>query len=151
MPDSSYTVSSCELMAHFTRSYIMAQWICNGAQLQCSWGTMPSFLVVTREKRVNVASQPAANIQDFTPLKNIQPFGMCRTQSNPQVAAATAAAFGVLTPQPCIPVTNAPWVPGSATVLVSDQPALNNTSKLKCLWGGVISVTNPGQSSVNIP
>jgi hypothetical protein len=66
----------------------MAQVVCNSAQLLCSFGTVPGSLVVTPEKRVNVAGQPAANIQDFAPFKNIQPFGMCTTVSNPQVAAS---------------------------------------------------------------
>jgi hypothetical protein len=129
----------------------MAQFVCNGAQLQCSFGTMPSSLVVTPEKLVNAAGQPAANIQDFAQFKNIQPFGMCTTVSNPQVAAATSAALGVLTPQPCVPVISSPWAPGSATVLVKNQPALNNTSKCMCAWAGVISVVNPGQFTVAVP
>ena len=64
-------------------------------------------------------------------------------------AAATAAALGVLTPMPCIPVTTA-WVPGSATVLVGNMPALNSTSKCMCNWGGVIQVTYPGQVTTSI-
>ena len=39
---------------------------------------------------------PAANIMDHVPMVNIMPFGMCITPSNPAVAAATAAALGVL-------------------------------------------------------
>jgi hypothetical protein len=42
--------------------------------------------------------QPAANIQDFKPMVNVASFGMCTTPSNPQMAAATAAAFDVLAP-----------------------------------------------------
>ena len=71
--------------------------------------------------------------------------------ANPAVAAATAAAFGVLTPQPCIPVTISPWVPGAATVLLGNQPALDNTCTLNCMWGGVIQVAMPGQFTELIP
>jgi hypothetical protein len=57
----------------------------------------------------------------------------------------------VLTPMPCVPVTPAPWVPGSATVMLGKMPALNNNCKLMCTWGGVIQVTVPGQVTEMIP
>jgi hypothetical protein len=93
------------------------------------------------------SSQPAATILDHTPLVNIMPFGVCMTPSNPAVAAAS----GVLTPQPCIPVTVTSWAPGAATVLEAGLPVLNNTSTLTCLWGGVIQVTSPGQFTHQVP
>jgi hypothetical protein len=67
------------------------------------------------------------------------------------VAAATAAALGVLTPMPCVPMTVAPWAPGAPTVLVAGMPALNDSSKLVCIWGGMISFSNPGQTTEMIP
>ncbi len=88
---------------------------------------------------------------DHIPMTNILPFGMCNTPSNPQVAAATAAAGGVLTPVPCVPVTAAPWAPGSPTVRIGGQFSINSTCVLNCTWGGVISVTNPGQMTVLVP
>ena len=77
-------------------------------------------------------------------MKNIMPFGMCITLANSQVAAATSAAQGVLTPQPCIPNTVSPWVPGSPIVNIANKPAVNNTCTLNCMWTGVITVINPG-------
>ena len=50
---------------------------------------------------------------------------MCISPANPVVAAATTAALGVLTPQPCIPITIAPWLPGAVTVLTGNKPSLN--------------------------
>jgi len=97
------------------------------------------------------SSMPAANIMDHVPMVNIMPFGMCSCPSNPTVASATAAAMGVLTPMPCVPVTAAPWTPGSPTVLLGGMPALNDSSKLMCTWGGVISVVMPGQVTEQIP
>lgn len=84
-------------------------------------------------------------------MVNVLPFGMCQSLANPTVAAATAAALGVLTPMPCIPVTTAPWTPGSPTVLIDGMPALNNTSKLMCVWGGVIQIIDAGQVTIQVP
>lgn len=125
--------------------------VCNGAMLQCSFGAAPSSMVVLPANLVFACNQPAANIMDYKPMVNIMPFGVCSSLANPQVAAATAAAMGVLTPQPCIPNTVAPWVPGAPTVLIANMPALNDSSKLMCMWAGVIQVINPGQFTVQIP
>ncbi|TBL80789.1 DUF4280 domain-containing protein [Paenibacillus thalictri] len=128
----------------------MGQMVCMGATLQCSFGAAPSTLVVLPANRVTTAT-PIANIMDNKPLVNILPFGMCSSMANPTVASATAAALGVLTPMPCIPVTAAPWVPGAPTVLVGNMPALNNSSKCLCNWGGTIQIVNPGQMTIQIP
>jgi hypothetical protein len=130
---------------------MMAQNLVNGAQLRCSFGTAPSSLTVLPAARVMMEQQPAANIQDNVPMVNILPFGLCTTVSNPQVAAATAAALGTLTPQPCLPATTAPWVPGSPTVLAGGKPAVQNSCQLLCQWGGVITASHAGQTSVNSP
>jgi hypothetical protein len=118
-----------------------------GAMLQCSFGVAPSSLMVLPTNRV-LGDTPAANIMDNVPMLNVLPFGMCSSPSNPTVAAATAAALGVLTPMPCVPVTVAPWVPGVPTVLIGNMPAVDNNCKLMCSWGGVIQVVSPGQFKV---
>jgi hypothetical protein len=122
-----------------------------GAMLTCSFGVAPSSLVVLPQNRVLTSNMPAANIMDNKPFVNILPFGMCTSLANPAVAAATAAALGALTPMPCTPVTPAPWVPGSPTVLVGNMPALNNSSKCMCAFGGVIQITVPGQFTEMVP
>jgi hypothetical protein len=122
-----------------------------GAALQCTFGVAPSSLVVLPVNKVMTSYVPAANIMDHIPMVNIMPFGMCQSPSNPVVAAATAAALGVLTPMPCIPATTAPWAPGAPTVLLANMPALDDTSKLMCMWGGVISVNFAGQATEQIP
>lgn len=127
----------------------MPQAVTMGATLQCCFGVAPSVLVVTPENKV-LQTTPVANIMDHIPFKNILPFAMCTSPANPMVAAATDAAFGVLTPMPCIPMTMAPWLPGSVTVLTGNVPTLNNTYKLMCNWGGVISVVTPGQIPVQV-
>ncbi|MGG6296324.1 DUF4280 domain-containing protein [Leptolyngbya sp. AN02str] len=130
----------------------MAIQVVMGATLQCSFGLAPSTLVVVPKGPPVMDGGPlAATIMDHIPIANIPPFGMCTSLANPTVATATTAALGVLTPMPCIPVTAAPWVPGSLTVLVNNSPALNNNCKCMCTWGGVISILNPGQLTVQIP
>jgi hypothetical protein len=129
----------------------MAQHVCNNALLMCSFGVAPSALGVLPLHRAKTSQMPAANIMDHIPVVNIKPFGMCTSPSNPTVAAATAAAFGVLTPMPCIPVTVTPWAPGSPTVKLNQFPALNSTSTLNCMWAGVITVSYAGQVTENIP
>lgn len=129
----------------------MPQHVCNGAMLQCTFGMAPSSLIVLPVNRVLTSSQPAATIMDHLPMVNVTPFGMCTSIANPTVASATAAALGVLTPMPCVPITPAPWAPGSPTVLEANIPVLNNTSKLMCTWAGVISITMPGQMTEEVP
>ena len=129
----------------------MPKHVCMGALLQCSFGVAPSSLVVLPANKVMTSYVPAANIMDNKPMVNIMPFGMCTSPANPQVAAATAAALGVLTPMPCIPNTTAPWAPGAATVMLANMPALDDVSTLACMWGGVIKVNMPGQMTEQIP
>lgn len=128
----------------------MGQLVTTGAMLQCTFGLAPSTLNVLPVNLVTAGS-PAANVMDNKPMVNIPPFGMCNSPANPTVAAATAAALGVLTPMPCIPVIAAPWAPGAPTVMIKNMPALNNTSKCMCNWGGVISINSAGQFTVNVP
>ena len=129
----------------------MGQLVCMGAMMQCSFGVAPSALVVLPANRTLAGGPPAATIMDFAPIVNVPPFGMCSSPANPTVAAATAAALGVLTPMPCVPMTAAPWVVGAPTVMIGSMPALNNSSKLMCNWGGVIQITVPGQFTTQVP
>lgn len=129
----------------------MPMQVCMGANMMCTFGAAPSSLVVLPVNRVNTNQMPDANIMDHVPMLNIMPFGMCMSLANPTVAAATAAALGVLTPMPCIPNTPAPWVPGGITVNLANFPTLDNVSKLMCIWGGVISFVTPGEFTVNVP
>lgn len=122
-----------------------------GAMMQCTFGLAPSTLVVLPANKVMAEGPPAANIMDHKPMVNILPFGMCSSLANPSVAAATAAALGVLVPMPCIPATSAPWAPGAATVMIAQTSALDNISKCMCNWGGVISIVNPATVKTMVP
>jgi hypothetical protein len=125
--------------------------VCMGAMMQCSFGVAPSSLVVLPTNKVMTNMVPDANIMDHIPMTNIMPFGMCQSLANPTVAAATTAALGVLTPMPCIPATPAPWVAGAPTVLLGNFPTLDNVSQLMCIWGGVITFTDAGEATVEVP
>ncbi|MCH2233072.1 MAG: DUF4280 domain-containing protein [Crocinitomicaceae bacterium] len=127
----------------------MGKCVCMGAQIQCSFGTSPGNLTVLPTGRVNTAKMPGATVMDNIPMMNILPFGQCSSPSNPMVAAATAAALGVLTPQPCIPATVAPWSPGSPTVKIGNMAALDEGDTLMCLWAGQITINDPGQQDVS--
>ncbi|MDH4148004.1 MAG: DUF4280 domain-containing protein [Acidimicrobiia bacterium] len=122
-----------------------------GAGLLCSFGVAPSSLVVAPKAKVLMENKPAASIMDMIPGTNIPPFGMCTSLANPQVAAATSAAMGVLTPMPCTPTPLGPWKPGSPTVLAGGFPALTNSSMCNCAFGGVITITMPGQTKAMAP
>jgi hypothetical protein len=115
--------------------------------MTCSFGVAPAPLNAT-PTGVMASGLPAATIMDMVPMENIPTFGMCNTISNPEVASATAAALGVLTPMPCVPATVTPWAPGAVSVTITGMPALTNECMCNCMWGGVITFTEPGQFSV---
>ncbi|WP_134766691.1 DUF4280 domain-containing protein [Nocardioides sp. 1609] len=115
-----------------------------GAMLACTFGVAPSTLNTLPAKLVMVEGRPVATIPDIAPGMNIAPFGMCTSLANPTVAGATAAALGVLTPMPCVPVVPGPWTPGAPKTLIGGVPALTAGSMCNCAWGGVISMTMSG-------
>lgn len=119
------------------------------ALCQCTFGVAPVPLTVTSQNTVIGQNFPIATIMDMPKLP--MTFGMCSSPANPVVAAATAAALGVLTPMPCIPACAAPWAPGSPTVMVGGKPALNNSSKCICSYGGVISINMTPAMTIQIP
>jgi hypothetical protein len=125
----------------------MGIFVTTGAQCLCSFGTAPAVINATSQTTVMMENKPVATIMDCQPNTNIPPFAMCTSLANPTVAAATAAALGVLTPQPCTMVPAGTWIPTQTTVLAGGKPCLTNDCKLTCGFGmGTIMVTTPGQS-----
>ncbi len=120
--------------------------VVDGAQLSCSFGTSPSNLTVLPTSPATGGGKAVASIMDNKPFLNVKPFGQCSSVANPMVIAATAAALGVLTPQPCIPNTVAPWIPGNPKVTLAQIPAVDKSCTLMCLWAGVIQVSDPKQT-----
>ena len=116
------------------------------ALLTCSFGAAPVALSVLPTTQVLVEGNPVATIQDSAVGLNIPPFGTCSSLANPAVASATAAAQGVLTPQPCTPQP-LPWNPGVPLVLAGGQPVVNAQCMTNCPVGaGVITITVPGST-----
>jgi hypothetical protein len=122
----------------------MSKLVISGAKLKCNQGTSQGTLTVLPTIGTDADEQPTATVNDYTPMVNIGSFGMCQTQANPQVAAATSAAQGVLTPQPCIPVVTSAWSPGSSVVTIKETAALTDDSKCNCQWTGSIEITDSG-------
>lgn len=120
------------------------------AKMTCTFGLSPSTLVPLPTPRVLIEGKPAATISDMIPGANIPPFGMCSTPANPTVAAATAAALGVLTPMPCLPVTTGPWLNGATTTLIGGKPALAAGAQCLCAYGGVIALLDPATTTTQV-
>jgi hypothetical protein len=121
--------------------------VIRGAKLQCSHGTSQSVLVTTHP--VWVYGKAIATKGDAEPLKNIPSFGMCDSMLNPAVAAATAAAMGVLTPMPCVPATKR-WVGGQMKLKTDGCAWLTTDCKCMCAYAGSIEIVNPGQKKVKL-
>lgn len=124
--------------------------VVSNAMCLCTFGMAPSTLEVLPVTMTTGSSMPAGNITSAVPFADIMPFAMCISMANPAVAAATAAALGVLVPLPCTPVTAA-WTPGAPTVMLGGPPALDSTSMAMCSFAGVISLTFPGEVTISVP
>jgi hypothetical protein len=116
----------------------MSNHVEHGELARCQFGTAPAPIHASD-------NAPLASAGDYVPFENIHPFGACLCPSNPQVAAATTAAMGVLTPMPCVPAVSQPWQVGETHVWVRGMPALDAHSSVGCRWGGLIQLVNPGK------
>lgn len=112
-----------------------------GTPMFCDMGLTPSALIA-EPMGVFANDLPVATIVDIIPMANIPPFGLCRSPANPMVIALTAAALGVPTPAPCIPVPVSPWVSPS-NVLIDGIPVVTEGSICMCAWAGTIELTGP--------
>lgn len=127
----------------------MSETVVNGAKVQCPFGNKTAILKVTSQTKCMVEGKPAATVFDTNPGVNFDTFGMCSSMLNPAVAAATAAALGVLTPQPCTMVPAGTWTPVKPKLLFAGKPCLCNSSSLLCGVGqGLITITSSGEKKV---
>ncbi len=129
----------------------MGEVVVNGAMITCSFGSNPSQLIAASQSKCMVCGKLAATIMDVKPGVNISSFGLCSSLLNPQVASATAAALGVLTPQPCGFIPEGTWSADKSKIILAGKPVLCNSSRLMCGMGrGIITITTTGQKKVII-
>lgn len=121
-------------------------YVTSGATMKCSCGDKTARLTVYPDRTVFLTGKPMANISDHVSMYNIWPFGKCRTTSYPATGSATAANQGVLTPMPCVPGTMSEWLQGKSDYIIKGKPALLKSSYCKCQWGGIITITDDGQT-----
>lgn len=123
----------------------MPEFLTSETPLECSFGDapMPFQALPLPGKPEVMGGLLTATIEEIVPEVNIPSFVMCNSLANPEVAAATAAAMGVLTPMPCVPVVVDPWMPPSELVSFMDIPLATMESKCLCAWGGEISPVAP--------
>lgn len=126
----------------------MGAFAVTGAMISCTMGGPPGVLIASQGTCM-VQGRPIATARDVAPITNIGSCGMCKSMANPAVASATAAALGVLTPQPCMPAPAGIWIKASH-VLVAKMPALTKESRLICGYGGEISIIDTGQQIVKV-
>lgn len=120
-------------------------------QCTCTMGMSPvSLNVLPIPTRVSISGKQAVNMMDHKPMINISSFGMCKSPANPAVISLTAAALGVFTPAPCVPMTQMPIANVNPTVLLENFGAVHKNSKIICNWGGTISAMSPSQLSVTV-
>lgn len=128
----------------------MPRVVLHGAQIRCSQGTAPSKLVVVPGAAARFVGDAAlATVHDCASNRNVFPFGLCRSATQPDVARALAAT-GVLTPQPCTPAIAPGWAPGSARMTLDGVPVLTEDSRCLCGFGGVVTVDDPGPTLLEV-
>lgn len=96
-----------------------------------------SRLVTSSPHAVSAAStcMQAASLLDHQPVVNIVPFGAC----------------SFLSGNPCVPATPAPWFgPIAGAPSVGLSTTLTEAHALVCAVGGVITIADPGQHTVEI-
>lgn len=122
--------------------------LCTGSIAACPFGVAPTPLTFLPTSMLMGKAGPIGSIIDCIPFLNISPFGVCMSMLNPMTAALTAAAFGILTPGPCLPVPVGTWIPMKPTVIGKSGPIVSNDSILMCAYGGTIKCMLPSQFTV---
>lgn len=122
----------------------MPEFLTSETPLECTFGDAPMpFQALALPGKPEIMGLLTATIEEIAPEVNIPSFVMCNSPENPEVIAATAAALGVFTPMPCVPVVVDPWMPPSELMSFMDVPLATMESKCLCAWGGEVSPVAP--------
>ena len=125
-------------------------YVCSGATMRCTMGTSTAKLTVLPSRTMFLTGPPQANISDHISMRNLAPFGRCRSLGFPATASATAANHGHLTPMPCVHNTPFPWMGGKDDYIIRGDDALLKSSTCSCMWGGTISIVDDGQRNTGV-
>ena len=120
----------------------MQKLVTNGDLCICGNGSNPCPLIIVDTLRKMKSDGKSVAIATDTNVANISTFGMCNNINNPMVAAATAAAQGVLTSAPCIPVVIGTWDNTVNKILINGIAVVGENSTLNCTYGGCIKLEN---------
>ncbi len=112
-----------------------------GAIIACNQGALPTPLNVIRPF-IKTQYTPCANVNDFVPMVNIVPFGICRSPMNP--------AFKPPIIPPCTPIITNPWSASNSSKKLSGCAILTSNATCKCQLGGTISILFAGQMQVKL-
>lgn len=123
----------------------MTMHVTHGAMMMCSMGSVPSILQTSvKPTTVRIEGKAVATVQHYKPFVNIPPFIFCNAPANPAIIPFTPLRI-------CTPQTFSPWSQGAVTIKENGIIALNQSSTLKCQYGGCISIVIPGQKTVKTP
>jgi len=120
--------------------------VCSGDEYHCSYGTLLCPIQVFSNRKVSIDGRLAATEGD-NQIQNLRGFGMCSSLKNPQVAAATVMAEGVLTPQPCSPVLAGGWTCLTNTK-ISGKRTITSQSEIWSAFSGRITNVTTRQEKV---
>ena len=120
----------------------MNKLVISGDLCSCSNGsTLCPLIVADPLRKMKLNGKSVAVATDIS-VYNISTFGMCNNINNPAVAAATAAAQGVLTPAPCVPAVVGSWNNTAKKTQINGVGAVREDSTLNCTYGGYIKTGN---------
>lgn len=127
----------------------MGMCVCGGAAIACSFGAAPSRLrccpTIRRSAVCRWLRLWTTNPGKYLALRHVY------VHVQPTGGGGHSRGHGGADPDACMPGDYRALGARCPTVLIGNKPALNQTSKLMCSWGGVIQITNPGTMNIQVP
>lgn len=114
-------------------------YVVDEAKTECSQGIGISTLYKGCEWNLYLHDKKMLTIADNVPNKNVKPFPLCKSPSNPAVIAND------MKPAACNPVICSKWINGKTDVILKGELALNSECLLGCVYGGIIKIVDDGQ------